>query len=244
MAIAFDTSGAAQSATGSEFTCTLSLTVASGASLWVGVSNANASGDAATVTWNTTEALTKAVSRTPGGFTTDALWYLANPTPGTHNIVATFSSLCESTVIAISLTGTDASPLGATASNGGTATSGSTSVTTTTDNSVVVDMITVNGNQALTATGSGQTIRQDFAHNVSSGWEDGASTMTTTTAGSYAPAYSWSPSRIWNQVAVEVKAATTSGPANLKTWDGLAKASVKTMDGLALASVKTWNGLS
>ena len=33
------------------------------------------------------------------------------------------------------------------------------------------------------------------------------------------------------------------GPANLKTWDGLATASVKTIDGLAMASVKTWNGL-
>lgn len=35
-----------------------------------------------------------------------------------------------------------------------------------------------------------------------------------------------------------------SGPANLKTLNGLAKASVKTIDGLAIASVKTFNGLN
>lgn len=34
------------------------------------------------------------------------------------------------------------------------------------------------------------------------------------------------------------------GPANMKTYDGLASASVKTMDGLAIASVKTFNGLN
>ncbi|MEQ1646118.1 MAG: hypothetical protein ABL959_21885 [Pyrinomonadaceae bacterium] len=35
-----------------------------------------------------------------------------------------------------------------------------------------------------------------------------------------------------------------SGPANLKTVNGLAKASVKTIDGVAIASVKTVNGLA
>ena len=34
-----------------------------------------------------------------------------------------------------------------------------------------------------------------------------------------------------------------SGPANEKTWNGVAKASVKTHNGTAIASVKTWNGV-
>jgi hypothetical protein len=38
--------------------------------------------------------------------------------------------------------------------------------------------------------------------------------------------------------------AAASGPANLKTINGLAKASVKTINGLAIASVKNWNGLT
>lgn len=33
------------------------------------------------------------------------------------------------------------------------------------------------------------------------------------------------------------------GPANLKTWNGLAKASIKSMFGLAIASVKSWVGI-
>lgn len=35
-----------------------------------------------------------------------------------------------------------------------------------------------------------------------------------------------------------------SGPANLKTFNGLAKASVKTINSLAIASIKSWNGLT
>lgn len=38
--------------------------------------------------------------------------------------------------------------------------------------------------------------------------------------------------------------APASGPANVKTINGLAKASVKTLNGLAIASVKTINGLA
>lgn len=34
------------------------------------------------------------------------------------------------------------------------------------------------------------------------------------------------------------------GPANMKTFNGLAAASVKTVNGLAIASVKTWGGLA
>lgn len=36
----------------------------------------------------------------------------------------------------------------------------------------------------------------------------------------------------------------SSGPANLKTWNGLAKASVKSINGLAIASIKNIDGLS
>lgn len=39
-------------------------------------------------------------------------------------------------------------------------------------------------------------------------------------------------------------APSASGPAGVKTWNGLAAASVKTVDGLAIASVKTRDGLA
>jgi hypothetical protein len=39
-------------------------------------------------------------------------------------------------------------------------------------------------------------------------------------------------------------APVVSGPANLKTINGLSKASIKTINGLAIASVKSFNGLT
>jgi hypothetical protein len=46
------------------------------------------------------------------------------------------------------------------------------------------------------------------------------------------------------QVYVEVDYITTSsGPAELKTWNGLAKASVKNINGLAIGNLKSWDGI-
>lgn len=44
--------------------------------------------------------------------------------------------------------------------------------------------------------------------------------------------------------APTVTVAAASGPANLKTDTGVAKASVKTIDGVAIANVKTKNGVA
>lgn len=41
-----------------------------------------------------------------------------------------------------------------------------------------------------------------------------------------------------------IEPVTAAGPANVKTYNGLASASVKTINGLAIASVKTYNGLN
>lgn len=45
-------------------------------------------------------------------------------------------------------------------------------------------------------------------------------------------------------LAVTVYYTAAAGPANLKTWCGLAKSSIKTIEGLAIASVKTYGGLA
>lgn len=42
---------------------------------------------------------------------------------------------------------------------------------------------------------------------------------------------------------LRVEYTTPSGPANLKTLDGIAKASVKTINGIALASLKSYDGI-
>lgn len=45
-------------------------------------------------------------------------------------------------------------------------------------------------------------------------------------------------------LSITYTASGSSGPINLKTVNGLAKASVKTINGLAIASAKTYNGLT
>jgi len=47
-----------------------------------------------------------------------------------------------------------------------------------------------------------------------------------------------------NYFGLHYEVDSAAGPANVKTWLGLAKASVKTVEGLAIASVKTANGLN
>ncbi len=47
-----------------------------------------------------------------------------------------------------------------------------------------------------------------------------------------------------NKPKLVVTYTTVVGPANVKTYNGLAAASVKTINGLAIASVKTYNGLN
>ena len=56
----------------------------------------------------------------------------------------------------------------------------------------------------------------------------------------------WTPSvsQRGSWISWTVAPAVAAGPANLKTFNGLAKASVKTINGLAIASVKTVNGLA
>lgn len=221
-AIAYDTSGVAQSASGSETTGSVALTIASGTSLWSHVWSANPQQAASTVKWNTSENLTSAVSRAQTSFTTNDIWYIAAPTAGSFNLTVTYTSACEFDVSGVSLTGTHASPLGATASNGSASASAIDSATTTTvDNSWIVDGATINGNQTTTATGSGHTLRQDFVHNISSVLKSALGTMTTTTAGSYSPGYSWTPARVCNIVSAEVKEAAAAATTTVRSFMSL-----------------------
>ena len=54
----------------------------------------------------------------------------------------------------------------------------------------------------------------------------------------------WTGTGPSNIIVFSIAPYVVSGPANLKTWDGLAKASIKTINGLAIASVKTVDGLA
>lgn len=94
------------------------------------------------------------------------------------------------------------------------------------------------GNQTgTTSAGTGTTQRQTSVIALSIGDSNGA-----VSAGSNSLQVTTVASNNW-AIVMAGFTVPSSGPANVKTVDGLAKASVKTVDGLAIASVKTIDGL-
>ncbi len=134
-----------------------------------------------------------------------AIYYLASPASGANNVVVTLSGNSGITGSAISLSGVDASPLGATA-NAYTASTNapSLSVTTTKDNSIVIDSFYRNNANTMTA-GAGQTEFQDNVDLVFGTEGGGASYEMTTTTGAYAMSWSWSSATAVSHAAAEFK---------------------------------------
>ncbi len=215
--------------------------------------------DFTAVSFNTTELFTESAKTHlcySAGSNTHTLsaWYLKSPTATTADVVATRSSStghAEMWVVSYSGTNTSSQPDGtATAITGtpGTCGSGatnlSTNVTVTASNCWTAGFArfdnggTVSGSGTFTKIaqgGSGElAIEATFDSNGTVSTGSQASGLTGATAGS----------AIGLVVLSIAPAAAASGPANMKTWNGLAKASIKTMNGLAIASVKTWNGLT
>lgn len=174
------------------------------------------------------------------------VYYLASPTTGTNNISVDFSAACSYLhMAAVGYSGADtASPVGATQtyySNSLTSTLNG-SLTTTADNSFILDFIAAGGDGDTTTAGSSQTQRSY----QSSGFQTSAWELSVPTAGATTTNYTLNGTNdyTYSRTVVELKQSTSSGPASVKTVDGLAKASVKTMNGLAIASIKTINGLN
>lgn len=88
--------------------------------------------------------------------------------------------------------------------------------------------------------GTGTTERAEFASGLYFNTADSNGTVGT---GSQSLEWTWSGSLEYAAGVISI-AAPVTGPANVKTVDGLAIASVKTVNGLAIGSVKTVNGLS
>lgn len=164
---------------------------------------------------------------------------LAAPATGANNVVWT-ANQSNVGAFAMSLTGTNASPIGATGTPNTWIgqTSSSISVTTTAANSWVVDHAQTN-NATPTATGSGQTIRFNGTH--VGGNRFYSSTMTTTTTGAYTPGYSWTGNADGTIMATEIKEAVASGPANLKSLNTNLKANIKSINTNLIANVKSFN---
>jgi len=207
-AIAFDatasgTAGAAVTVTYSH-TCTgsnLTLTVE-------GCQNNILVATASTCTYNAVSMTQVVTNRNTSQNTWMDIQALASPATGANSVVWTASAGSPGngvSAFSMSLTGTAASPIGASASSQWLGqTSKSQAVTTTQANSVIVDNVQNNVSGAA-ATGSGQTIRVNGISLVGSNRFYG-STMTTTSVGSYSPGYSWSGSTDGTILVAEIKA--------------------------------------
>lgn len=182
-------------------------------------------------------AMTAGVTAARSNDVNAALYYKASPSTGANNCVTTTGSAWQSGG-SISFTGGDTTdPTGGTGSAASLSTAPSLNITTQNNDSIIVDCISLNS--APTAWGTNQTERWTESNNtVGSGSTKpfataGATTMSCTVSNAY-----------WSYAAIEVNVKAASGPASLKSWDGLAKASVKSIDGLAIASIKEVDGLA
>lgn len=217
MSIAY-VSSAKIAITSAATTGNLSFTINSGEILIVTLVNTYSSGGSGqtptSVKWNTTESLTMAAEKkndanAPYGI---SMWYITNPTAGTYNITVVYPTSSKFNIIATSLSGTaTSSSIGV---SGSTSTAGATSLsnslTTGTANSYILDSTFINGNNAPTASGTNQTLRQ-AQYNSGDNFYSATSTQTTTTAGSYSGSYTFSSASALI-LSVEIKEASTSKP--------------------------------
>lgn len=173
--------------------------------LIVGVSSDNQS--VSSVTFGGT-ALTKKVSSFVNQ--DSEFWYLVNPS-GTGSIIVKMSGATSVVVGAYAFSGVDqTSPLPTTSTNSGTS-NPTISITTANANSLVLDLPSIWGAATLsspTCTQQWDTSVRDLVHSKITG---ASSSTTKTLPGSVTCSWTGSPSSNgWDDVAVEVKAATLS----------------------------------
>lgn len=167
------------------------------------------------------------------------LYGLLAPATGANNIVVSASTTTDVLELkSLSYTGVKQSglPDASDTSNGALVTSISNDITTILDNCWAVMW---SWSERLLNATAGVTARLGAN---SQSWI-GDSNGVISPAGSFTGTLSLSSANRVGAIMVSF-APPASGPANVKTWDGLALASVKTIDGLAIASVKTIDGLN
>lgn len=114
------------------------------------------------------------------------------------------------------------------------------------------------GNGTITATGGANATRRGFAYKQGSSgdpttadsvvYDDGdfgatayTKAITGLTSGTIYQVRAYAVNSAGTAYGTTVSYTTASGPAGLKTFNGLAVGSVKTIKGLAIGSVKNWN---
>src|SRR5574343_509793 len=174
------------------------------------------------------------------------LFAKANPTSGANNIVVSLSSGSEPYTAGFGVSYTDVdqtTPIEAYTANSesprASGTDYTTSVTTLTDNAWLVGIINEESGATINAiTGTTFTIRSGQSHNM----------VDSNGAKSPAGSYSLGLNRpdpygeYWISVIGSLKPySAPSGPVNLKSWNGVAKADLKSINGVAIADLKSWN---
>jgi hypothetical protein len=155
------------------------------------------------------------------------IWYLANPSIGTANIVVTYAvdanKALEPKNGAISLFGTDTTnPIGATTTAGSNTGAVTKSITTTAANSYLVDMIEQSGTDLGSPTGSGQVQIWRDLNSAGGGTDGGGSYTPTTSTGSYTMSWGGTVTGNWSYTIAEVKAAAST-PATTPSTLGFFK---------------------
>lgn len=201
MALAVDTFNNAGSAnnTGQTF----ALTLAAGANLLV-IGQGERIAPSAAPSWNGSNAgVTLAVGAGSAGVRS-YLYYLANPTTGTHNVVTTNGSDWNSPG-AISFTGASTTITNTAQVDSGASSNNFSSTCVSSVGSIVVDYTNNGQGEVMTATGSGQTRRWEthVANGIAMSTTTGA---TTTTVG-----YSQSTPNAWSMALMSIDAAGGGG---------------------------------
>lgn len=206
-AIAIDT--ASHSSAGAASALSWTHTVGSGLAnslLVVGVSIEKSQGATVSNVVYAGTPLTKAKGYTGTTSVRTEIWYLKNPQSGSANVVVTLTKATGTdgwVAGAVSFSGVDqTTPIPTTATS---STYASVSITTAYGNSMVMDNYAYDANSAQSAS-SPATAQWSVA---ATGMAGGASTKTTTAAGTYSMAWTGSSDN-WAQVAAEIKQASTT----------------------------------
>lgn len=170
-------------------------------------------------------------------------YYLVNPATGTHNLVVNSDRGTNVlTYAGASYTGCLQTSAVINAFASGTTSSSSSftqAVTSTVDNC----WVTLGFMDNFSSSSGGYTAGSNTTLRYNSGWSGfGDSNAVVHPAGSLTVGASKSFAS-WHHIAIAI-APVVSGPANLKTFNGLATASIKTINGLAIGSIKSVNGLT
>ncbi len=209
--------------------------------LVVGVTVSNARG--VTLTWDGTSMTEIDNIYEETNYYRTFIFYLIAPKEGTYNVELTCTSTCSYYVGIGNFYGVrQTDTIDATAKDAtGTDNPFSKSLTTNYGNSMIVNVAgCINTTNITTATGS-LTKRLPS----SSSWF-GYGTLLTTSSGEYTTGWNTSADVAHAMVITSIRDVIDpiSGPAKLKTRNGLTLAQIKTINGLEIAKIKTLNGLS